>query len=157
MTPHSKRVVLAASVAPWVVVVVCAAWALWEFSNPGRTALQGMRPWEFILLYSIYGIPTAYISLAVFLPMYYLARHFRIASYWNMLAAGLVTCVPAALFYGRPYYVFVRTLLFLLPFGAAVAVCFLWIVRRGAAASPNGGPTGPFGNSAASEGPPSVS
>ena len=133
MTLHTKRVALAAALAPLMVVVVCATWALWEFSTPERAARQGVRAWEYILIYCMYGIPTAYISLIVFLPAYYLVRHFRVASYWTMLAAGLVTCVPAALFYARPYYHhFVRILVFLLPFGATIAMSFLWIVRRSA-------------------------
>ena len=155
MTTHSKRVALAGALAPWTVVAVSAVWALWEFSSPARAALQGVRPWEFILLFSIYGVPTAYVSLVLFLPLYYLARHLGFASYATMVAAGLLTCLPAALFYGRPYYRLVHSLVFLLPFGAAVATGFLWIVRRGAepGASPNGGPAERLGSSGVGGGP----
>jgi hypothetical protein len=82
------------------------------------------------ILVSANGIPTAYLSLVVFLPLYYLARHLKVVSYSSMISAGLLTCLPAALFYGQPGYVFARTLIFFLPFGAAVAASFLWIMRR---------------------------
>ena len=136
VTAHGKRVVLAAVTAPWAVVIVTALWAIWYFAtSPGSTPHNLVfpnpdKPWEFMLLFSIYGIPTAYLSLILFLPLYYIARHFRAVSYWSIAAAGLLTCVPAALFYGRPAHMFTRMLLFLLPFGLGVAICFFWIVKR---------------------------
>jgi hypothetical protein len=140
---------LGAAIAPWAVVIVSSAWAVWYFATSPRSTPQNLvfpdpdKPWEFVLLFSIYGIPTAYLSLIVFLPLYYVARHFGAVSYWSIVAAGLLTCLPAALFYGRPSYVFARTLIFLLPFGAVVAICFLWFIRRKAEPSAGGNAAAP--------------
>ncbi len=165
MTAHGKRVLLGAVTAPWAVVIITLLWAVWYFSTSPRSTPHDLvfpnpdKPWEFVLLFSIYGIPTAYLSLIVFLPFYYIARHFGAVSYWTAAAAGVLTCLPAALFYGLPAHMFLRILLFLLPFGVGVAICFLWIVRRRAepSAPPNGGPAEPLDNSDGGGGPPSVS
>ena len=133
MTPSAKQTVLAAVLAPWSVVVVCVVWSLWNLvasiGHPPQPNVfpDPKQPWEFVLIFSLYGVPTAYLSLVIFLPIYFLLRHFTVASYWTVILAGLLTCLPSAFFYG----VFARTLFFLLPFGAAVALSFLWIVRRG--------------------------
>lgn len=156
---------LAAAIAPWAVVIVSSIWAVWYYatsprSTPGDYVFPDpTAPWEFVALFSLYGIPTAYLSLGFFLPLYFLARHFKVVSYLTMIAAGLLTCLPAALFYGRPDHVFVRILVFLLPFGAAIGMCFHWIMKRCGepCAPPNGGPAASLGNSGAAEGPPSVS
>jgi hypothetical protein len=163
MTPHAKRVLLAAGIAPWVVIVASLLWGIWYCaSSPRSTSEIVVFPdtiWEFVLVYSICGVPTAYLSLIVFLPLYYAVHHFGFVSYWTVAVAGLLTCLPAALLYGWPSYAFVGTLVFLLPFGAAVAMCFLWILRQGAesGASPTGGSTTRFGDSGDGGGPPSVS
>ena len=165
MTAHVKRVLFAAVTAPWTVVIIASLWAIWYFATTPRSTPDNLvfpnpdKPWEFVLLFSIYGIPTAYLSLIVFLPLYFLARHFGVFSYWTLAAAGLLTCLPAALFYGRPSYTFTRILMFLLPFGVGVASCFWWIVKRRAepGAPPNGGPAMRPGDSGASGGAPSMS
>ena len=163
MTAHAKRVLRATATAPWAVVIVSLLWGVWHYATSPRSTPENLvypdKLWEFLLLYSVYGIPTAYLSLIVFLPLYYVARHFGAVSYPTVAAAGLLTCLPAALIYGQPSYLFTSTLIFLLPFGAAVATFFLWIVRRGAepGASPNGGPAEPLGDSGVGGGPPSVS
>src|SRR2546422_397995 len=119
---------LAAATAPWAVVIVSSLWSIWFYATSPRSTPQNPvfpdpdKPSEFVLLFSLYGIPTAYLSLIVFLPLYYVARHFSVVSYLSILAAGLLTCLPAAVFYGRGYG-FIRILVFLLPYGAAVAMC----------------------------------
>jgi hypothetical protein len=151
-------------IAPWAVVIVSSLGAIWHYATSPRSTPETLvfpdpgKPWEFVLLFSFYGIPTAYLSLIVFLPFYYMAARLNVVSYWTMIAAGLVTCLPAALFYGRPQYVFARTLVFLLPFGAAVAVCFLWIIRRGAepGAAPSRCPPTHVGSPGVTQGPPSL-
>ena len=74
MTAHAKRVLLAAGIAPWGVVVVSLLWAIWyHATSPGSTPELVVFPdkiWEFVLLYSLYGVPTAYLSLIWFLPLY---------------------------------------------------------------------------------------
>src|ERR1700690_1399669 len=108
MTAHVKRVVIAAAIAPWTVPIVSALWAVWYYATSPRSTPQTLvfpdptKPWEFVLLFSFYGIPTAYLSLVFFVPLYYVARRFKLVSYWSMIAAGLFACFPAALFYGRP-------------------------------------------------------
>ena len=137
MTAHTKQLVLAAVIAPWAVVGVASLWSAWYFFTATRSTPEHLvfpdpdRPWEFVLLFSMYGVPTAYLTLLVLLPLYVVARHFGVVSYLTMGGAGLIMCVPAALYYGRPSYVFWTTLTFLLPFGIAVGICFLWIIRRG--------------------------
>ena len=136
MTAHAKRVEIAALAAPWTVVVVSSLWAIWYFVTSPRSTPENLvfpdpdKPWEFVLLFSMYGVPTAYVSLAVFLPLYLLARRVKAASYPVVIGLGLLTSLPAAWFYGRPDYVLVRTLVFLMPYGVVAALCFHWIVRR---------------------------
>ena len=136
MTAHTKRAEIAALTAPWTVIIVSSLWAIWYFFTSPRSSPENLvfpdpdKPWEFVFLFSMYGVPTAYLSLAVFLPLYLLAHRAKGASYPVVIGLGLLSCLPAAWFYGRPDYVFVRTLVFLMPYGAVAAVYFLWIVRR---------------------------
>jgi len=134
MTRPSERVFGAAMIAPWAVVVVAALWSVWYCATTPRSTPQTLvfpdptAPWEFVFLFSLYGVPTAYLSLVFFLPLYYLLRRFHLISYWTIIAVGLLVCIPAALIYGR--YDFPRILFFLLPYGAAVSAFFLWITKR---------------------------
>ena len=136
---------LAAITAPLAVVPITMVWAVWYYATSPRSTPEMMvfpdpdAPWEFVAIFSMYGVPTAYVSLAVFLPLYFLTRRLTPASYPVVMALGLVTCFPAALFYGHG--AFVRILIFLLPYGAAVAALFLWMLRRivEPVSSPNAG------------------
>ena len=136
MRAHAKRFQIAALAAPWSVVVVSSLWAIWYFLTSTRSTPENLvfpdpdKPWEFVFLFSMYGVPTAYLSLAVFLPLYFLADRTKAASYPVVIGLGLLSSLPAAGFYGRPDYVFLRTLGFLMPYGVVAALCFLWIVRR---------------------------
>ena len=136
MPKNSERIFGAALIAPWAVVVVSALWSVWYCATSPRSTPQTLvfpdptAPWEFVFLFSLYGVPTAYLCLVFFLPLYYILRHFRLISYWTIIAVGLLVCLPAALFYGRTSYDFPRILVFLLPYGAAVSACFLWITKR---------------------------
>ncbi len=125
---------LAAITAPLAVVPISVVRAVWYFATSPRSTSEMMvfpdpdAPWEFVALFSMYGVPTAYVSLAIFLPLYFLTRRITVVSYPVVMVLGLVTCFPASLFYGHGGLV--RTLIFLLPYGAAVAALFLWMVRR---------------------------
>ena len=122
-------------IAPWAVVLVSVLWAVWYSATAPHSTPDTLvfpdptKPWEFVFLFSLYGVPTAYLSLVFFLPLYYVLRRLRLISYWTIIAVGLLACIPAALFYGRSGYDFPRILLFLLPYGAAVSACFLRITK----------------------------
>jgi hypothetical protein len=137
LTKNTGRMIAAALIAPWATVLVSAIWAVWYSATTPRSTPESLvfpdpaAPWEFVFLYSIYGIPTAYLSLVFFLPIYSILCHLRLISYRTIIAVGLLVCVPAALFYGRSAGDdFRRILLFLLPYGAAVSACFLWITKQ---------------------------
>jgi len=123
-------------IAPFAVVVVSALWAVWYCVTTPRSTPETLvipdptAPWEFVFLFSLYGVPTAYLSLVFFLPLYYLLRRLHLISYSTIIAAGLLVCIPAAIFFGRSSYDFDRILVFLLPYGAAVSASFLWISKR---------------------------
>jgi hypothetical protein len=150
MTAHAKRVVLAAAVVPWTVIVVSflvqlVSYALAPKTPPPAGTLvwpDPRKPVEWVqvaILFCVYGIPTAYVSLLVFVPIYYIVRHVHAVSYLTMLAAGGVTCLPAALFFGGPRGLlgsFAAAMTTLLPFGVVAAACFLWIIRRAGNAEP---------------------
>lgn len=125
---------LAAITAPLAVVPITVVWAIWYYATSTRSTPERMvfpdpdAPWEFVAIVSLYGVPTAYVSLAIFLPLYFLTLRFTTASYLVVMTLGLVTCFPAALFYGHGG--FMRILVFLLPYGTAVAALFLWMLRR---------------------------
>jgi hypothetical protein len=137
MESHGEKVMFAAITAPLAVVPTSAAWAVWYYATSPRSTPDALvfpdpdKPWEFVLLFSMYGMFTAYLSLPIFVSLYYGIRHFSFISYPAMIVAGLFTCIPAAFFYGRSHD-FARILVFLLPFGAAVAALFLWMMRRNA-------------------------
>ena len=128
MTKHTKRVLLASGLAPWVVVVVAAAWSLY-YSTPQQASPGRPKEWEFVFCFTIYGVPTAYLSLVFGVPVYYLLRHYGLATYWTMSVAGLVLSLPAVLFFGLGGWGTLHMLIFLPPFGLAVALFFLWLVK----------------------------
>jgi uncharacterized membrane protein YhaH (DUF805 family) len=139
VTANAKRIEIAALTAPWSVIAVSVLWAVWHFFTSARSTPETVvfpdpdKPWQYVMLFSMYGVPTAYVSLAIFLPLYLMARRLHAASFPVVIALGILTCLPAAWFFGRTEYAFTRTLLFLVPYGVAAALCFHWIVRRGPA------------------------
>lgn len=105
MTKNSGRIIIAAALtAPWATVVVSAIWAGWYGATTPRFTPENLvypdpdAPWEYVFLFSIYGIPTAYLSLVFFLTIYSILCQIRLISYRTIIAAGLLVCVPAALF-----------------------------------------------------------
>ena len=132
MKSHTKRLILASLVTPWIVVPVTGLFAAWYFiswigkplPDPGVTLIwpHPFKPWETVFLYSLYGVPTAYLSLLLIgLPCYFIARRLALLSFATAICAALLACVPAAAFFGR-YYNFWSTYLFLLCFGVPLSV-----------------------------------
>ena len=91
------------------------------------------RPWESFLLYSFYGVPTAYVSMVLIgLPFYFFARKLNLLSYSAAILAAVLACLPAAAFFGRSYH-FWSMFGFLLLFGVPLSVVFAWIMKDKAA------------------------
>lgn len=140
MTPNTKRLITATLVTPWGVVPVAALYSLWYFAtwlgkplpDPAVTLIwpHPFKPWESILLFSMYGVPTAYVSMLVIgLPCYFLAKKFNVFSLTSAILAAVVACIPAAAIYGRSYH-FWSIFGFLLLFGIPMAIIFTWILKK---------------------------
>ncbi len=137
MTKNTGRMIAAALIAPWATVVVHALRAVWYSATTPRSTPENLvypnpnAPWEFVFLYLIHGIPTAYSRLVFFLPIYSILCQPGLISYRTIIAVGLPACVPAALSHGRSSgNDFRRILLFLLSCRAALPGCFLWITKQ---------------------------
>jgi len=140
MKTHTKRLIFASLVTPWVVVPVTILFALWHLiawigkplPDPGVVMIwpHPFKPWETVLLYSVYGVPTAYISLLIIgLPCYFIAKKMRLLSLATAVCAARLACIPAAAFYGRDYH-FWSTYWFLICFGVPLAVTFGLIIKE---------------------------
>lgn len=134
MKPHTKRLIKATLVAPWSVIAVSTIYALYRMAqwigkdlpDPGITLIwpDPFKPWEYVALFSLYGIPTAYVLLLVVgLPFYFIAQKLDLLSYVSAVSASILACFPAAFFYGRGYD-FTRTFLFLIPYAITISTVF---------------------------------
>jgi hypothetical protein len=139
MKSHTKRLITACFITPWVVIPVTALYSLWYLAtwlgkpllDPSGTLIwpHPFKPWESIFLYSLYGIPTAYVSLLLIgLPCYFVARKLNLLSFVSAILAAVLACIPAAVIFGRSYN-FWSMFVFLLLFGIPLAVVFTWIMK----------------------------
>lgn len=135
----TKRLIKASLITPWVVMPVAALYSLWyllswigkPLPDPSVSLIwpHPFRPWESIFLYSLYGVPTAYLSLlAVGLPCYFIARKLNKLGYSTAIFAAVLACIPAAAFYGGAYSFWV-VYRFLILFGVPLALAFTWMVK----------------------------
>ena len=139
MKHHTKRLIIASLVTPWVVVPVTAVYSLWYLAtwlnkplpDPGVTLIwpHPFKPWESIFLYSVYGVPTAYASLILIgVPCYLVAKKFNLFSFSAAIVAAVLACIPAAAFFGTSHR-FWPMFGFLLLFGVPLSVVFTWIMK----------------------------
>ena len=139
MKHSSKQYMKGILLAPWAVVVVNCLFSayfyiesLFEDPTPSGTLVfpDPQKPWEFVLLFSAYGLPTAYIVLLVlFLPAYLLIQKLEKGRNWFILLAALICTIPTIVFYGQPRSA-LSLAIFLAPHGLAVAYTFHLIVDR---------------------------
>ena len=139
MKHSSKQYIKGILLAPWTVVVVNCLFSayffiesLFEGPKPSGTLAfpDPQKPWEFILLFSAYGIPTAYIVLLVlFLPAYSLIQKLEKGKNWFILLAALICTILTVIFYGHPRNV-LNLAPFLVPHGLAVAYAFHRIANK---------------------------
>ena len=146
MKNHTKRLIIASLVTPWVVVPVTILYSLGllvaqrgkPLPPPDVTVLfpNPLKPWESIFLYSLYGVPTAYLSLLLIgIPCYLVARKFKLLSLTSAILVAILGCIPAAVFFGRSYDFwssFWPTYGFLLLFGIPMAVAFTLMMKNNA-------------------------
>ena len=141
MKCHTKRLIKATLITPWVAVPVSALYSLWHLvswlgkplPDPAITMISPnpFKPWEAILLYSLYGVPTAYVSLLVIgLPCYFFAKKLNALSFLAVIFAAVAACIPAAILYGGSYH-FWPMFGLLLTFGVPMAITFAWILKKG--------------------------
>jgi hypothetical protein len=139
MKRHSKKLIIASLVTPWVVVPVTALYSLWylvswlgkPLPSPDVTLIfpHPFKPWESIFLYSLYGVPAAYVSLLLIgLPCYFVARRLNRLSFTTTMLAAILTCIPAAAFFGKGSN-FWSMYGFLLLFGIPLSVAFTLTMR----------------------------
>ena len=129
-------------ITPWMVVPISVLFSLYylctwigkPLPDPAVTLLwpHPFKPWESVMLYSLYGVPTAYVvMLFVGIPCYLLARKAGILSIKLALCVGVMACIPAALVYSYgTIHVFWPILLFLLLYGLSLALTFAWLMRE---------------------------
>jgi len=140
MKSHAKRLIVASLVTPWIVVPVTGIFAAWYYiswigkslPDPGVTLMwpHPFKPWETVFLYSLYGVPTAYLSLLfIGLPCYFIARKLGLLSFTTAICVGIIACIPAAALFGQ-YYNFWPTFLLLLCFGIPLSVTFALIANE---------------------------
>jgi len=140
MTSHTKQLIIATLITPWVVVPVMALYSLWYMAtwlgkslpDPAVTLLwpHPFKPWETIFLFSLYGVPTAYVALLLIgLPCYFFAKCAGYLSYTAAIFTAVLTCIPAAAVYGGVYD-FWRIFGFLLFSGVPMAIIFAWILNK---------------------------
>ena len=140
MTPHTKRLIIATLITPWVVVPVTALYSLWYMAtwlgktlpDPAVTLLwpHPFKPWESIFILSLYGVPTAYVALLLIgLPCYFFAKGTNYLTYTAAIFTAVLACIPAAAVYGGVYD-FWRMFGFLLIFGIPMAIIFAWILNK---------------------------
>ena len=139
MKPHTKRLIIASLVTPWVVVPITVLYSIWYLATwldkplpePGVRLIwpHPFKPWETIFLYSLYGVPTAYVSLALIgLPCYFVARKLNLSSSSAAILTAVLACIHAAAFFGRSYN-FWSMFGFLLLFGVPLSIVFMRIVK----------------------------
>ena len=146
MNPISKNPLKAVLLAPWSVVLVNIAFSLLFL---GHSLLEGPKPsgtlafpnphkpWEFVFLFSLYGLPTAYITLLLFfLPVYSFARKLKIHENWTVLLAAIICSIPSIVLWGdgRRFW---NLAAFLIPHGIAVSFTYIWILRKERKNEPN--------------------
>lgn len=139
MKRHTKRLIAASLITPWVVIPGTVLYSLWYLAtslgeplpDPSITLIwpHPFKPWESIFLYSLYGVPTAYASLLLIgLPCYFVARKLNLLSFAAAILAAVLACIPAAVIFGRSGN-FWSMFVFLLLFGVPLAVVFTWIMK----------------------------
>ncbi len=139
MKRHTRKLIIASLETPWVVVPITVIYSLWYLAtwldkplpDPGVRLIwpHPFKPWESIFLYSLYGIPTAYISLVLIgLPCYFVARKLNLFSFSAAILTAVLACIPAAAFFGSSYN-FWSMFGFLLLFGVPLSVVFTQIMK----------------------------
>ena len=140
MKTHTKRLITATLITPWAVIPVTALYSIWylitwlgkPLPDPAVTLIwpHPFKPWESIFLYSMYGVPTAYVALIfIGLPCYFFAKGVGYLSYTAAILTAVLACIPAAALYGGSDH-FWRIFGFLLFFGVPMAIIFTWILNR---------------------------
>jgi hypothetical protein len=124
MNPHTK-LLLALGLCPLSVVVVSLGYALLYTVTPHS---KNHSPFlEIVGLYSLYGVPMAYLCLAVVgLPNYLLARRLQFLSYITAVLTALIACALGAdlMALGGYFSSFARAFFFLIPYGLCIALLF---------------------------------
>ena len=97
-----SRVMRAALLAPLMVIPASliqglASW-MWSMlfwkPEPGVAYVADPRhPLETLFWYSIYGVPGAYLAIAIGVPVYLVLRHYRAASWWLAVAFGIMAAI----------------------------------------------------------------
>ena len=136
MKKGTKQIILGFAVAPLAIVLVNLAVSIFfliksflEAPTPPGTLVfpDPQRPWEFILLFSLYGIPAAYITLCViWYPAYCLIRRMNKVNALSIVLLAIACSLPAILLFGSPHS-YLGMAVFLTPHGLAVSLAFLWV------------------------------
>ena len=142
MKTGTKRIIFAFAVAPLAVILLNTGFSIYFLIEslfeppPSPNTLvwpDPRKPWEFVFLFSLYGVPTAYLTLPIiWYPIYGLIRKMKKVNGISVILLAGVCSIPAILFLGRPYSLgsFGSLAVFLVPHGIAVSFAFLWLSGR---------------------------
>jgi hypothetical protein len=136
MKKRTKQMILGFAVAPLAIILVNLAFSIFlliksffDAPTPEGTLVfpNPQRPWEFVLLFSLYGIPAAYFTLcAIWYPTYCLIRRMNKVSILSIVLLAAACSLPAILLFGSPHS-YLGMAVFLIPHGLAVSLAFLWL------------------------------
>ena len=136
MKKGTKKTIIAFALAPLAVILVNTGFSaylliesLFEPPPSPNTLVwpDPQKPWEFVFLFSLYGVPTAYLTLPIiWYPLYSLMRKIKKVNCMSIILLAVACSIPAIVFFGRPHS-FCGIAVFLIPHGLAVSFAFLWL------------------------------
>jgi len=141
MKCHTRKLLKASLITPWMVLPISALFSLYylctwigkPLPDPAVTLIwpHPFKPWARVMLYSLYGVPTAYAALLLIgIPCYLAARKMNMLSRKTALCAALLASIPAAFVYGGTDH-FWKLFAFLILFGIPIACVFAWFMKDG--------------------------
>lgn len=136
MKKGTKRIIFAFALAPLAVILVNTGFSVYFLIEsffeppPSPNALvwpDPKKPWEFVFLFSLYGVPIAYLTLPIiWYPLYGLLKKGKKVNSISIILLAAACSIPAIVLFGRPHS-FGSIAVFLIPHGLAVSFAFLWL------------------------------
>ena len=138
MTYGTKQLIKASLVSPLLVIPISVLYSIYYSltwigkDRPSNTLMfpDPFRPWESVLLFSLYGVPIAYICMTIIgLPCYFCLRKLKSYKYISCCITAILACIPVAVLYGGSHSFF-KFYTFLLLFGIPISLLFTFLVSK---------------------------